>query len=145
VTSRRIRLAAAGVAVVAAPASVLPLAADARNHRTHRPPPNVKLWRSMAVNETEWAVRPGHLNFAAGTVRIHVYNVGMDDHDLTVADAAGRIVGSRGVVAKIGSKAGETVFTVRLKPGRYRVYCSLFAGTADSHEAFGMKATIRAY
>ncbi len=144
-TSRRLRLGVAGAAILAAPAAVLPLAADARNHRTHQPPPNVKLWRSMAVNETEWAVRPGHLNFAAGNVRIHVYNQGMDDHDLTVADAAGHIITSRGVVAKSGSKAGETVFTVRLKPGRYRVYCSLFAGTADSHEVFGMKATIRAF
>ena len=130
---------------MAAPAAVLPWAADARTHRTHQPPPNVKLWRSMAVNETEWAVRPGHLNFAAGTVRIHVYNQGMDDHDLTVADAGGRVIASRGVVAKVGTRAGETVLTVKLKPGRYRVYCSLFAGTADSHEVLGMRATIRAY
>jgi hypothetical protein len=131
--------------MLAAPAAVVPLAADARSHRTHQPPPNVKLWRSMAVNETEWAVRPGHLNFQAGAVRIHVYNLGMDDHDLTIADSVGRIVTSRGVVAKSGSKAGEAVFSVHLKPGRYRVYCSLFAGTADSHEVFGMKASIRAY
>lgn len=144
-TSRRLRLGVAGAAIVAAPAAVLPLAADARNHRTHRPPPNVKLWRSMAVNETEWAVRPGHLNFAAGIVRIHVYNLGMDDHDLTIAAVSGRLIASRGVVAKSGTKAGEAIFSVRLEPGRYRVYCSLFAGTADSHEAFGMKATIRAY
>jgi hypothetical protein len=145
VTGRRIRLAVAGAAFLAAPVAVLPLAADARSHRTHQPPPNVKLWRSMAINETEWAVRPGHLNFAAGTVRIHVYNQGMDDHDLTIADAAGHIVASRGVLAKNGSKAGEAVFAVKLKPGRYRVYCSLFAGTADSHEVLGMKAAIRAY
>ena len=144
-TSRRTRLGVAGVAILAAPAAVLPLAADARNHRTHQPPPNVKLWRSMAVNETEWAVRPGHLNFRAGTVRIHVYNLGMDDHDLTVSDSAGRVIASRGVVAKGGTKAGEVVFNVHLKPGRYRVYCSLFAGTADSHEVLGMKASIRAY
>ncbi len=144
-TSRRLLLAVAGVAIVATPAAVLPLTADARKHRTHRPPPSVKLWRSMAVNETEWAVRPGHLNFAAGTVRIHVYNLGMDDHDLTIADPAGRVIASRGVVAKSGTKAGQAVFSVRLKPGRYRIYCSLFAGTADSHEAFGMTAMIRAY
>ncbi len=144
-TSHRLRLGLVGAAVLAAPTAVLPLAAEARKHRTHAPPPNVKLWRSMAVNETEWAVRPGHLNFRAGSVRIHVYNLGMDDHDLTVADTTGRIIASRGVVAKSGTKPGEVVFSVHLKPGRYRVYCSLFEGTADSHEAFGMKAMIRAY
>ena len=130
VTSRRIRLAVAGAAFLAAPAAVLPLAADARSHRTHQPPPNVKLWRSMAVNETEWAVRPGHLNFAAGTVRIHVYNQGMDDHDLTIADAAGHIVASRGVLAKNGSKAGEAVFTVKPEAGPLPRVLLLFAGTS---------------
>jgi len=110
------RLGVAGAAVLAAPAAVLPLAAQARSHRTHRPPPNVTLWRSMAVNESEWKLRPGHLNFAAGAIRIHVYNQGMDDHDLTIADRAGRIIDARAVVAKIGTKSGQAVFTVRLKP-----------------------------
>ena len=135
----------AGAAILAAPAAVLPLTAEARSHRTHRPPPNVTLWRSMAVNESEWKLRPGQLNFAAGAIRIHVYNQGMDDHDLTIADESGRIVDSRGVIAKIGSKSGQAVFTVRLKPGRYKLYCSLFANTPDSHEARGMVASIRVY
>jgi hypothetical protein len=136
---------AGGAAIGGAPAAVLPLTAQARSHRTHRPPPNVTLWRSMAVNETEWKLRPGHLNFAAGAVRIHVYNQGMDDHDLTIADRSGRIVDARAVVAKVGSKSGQAVFTVRLRPGRYKLYCSLFAGTPDSHEARGMVASIRVY
>jgi len=139
------RLGVAGAAVLAAPAAVLPLAAQARSHRTHRPPPNVTLWRSMAVNESEWKLRPGHLNFAAGAIRIHVYNQGMDDHDLTIADRAGRIIDARAVVAKIGTKSGQAVFTVRLKPGRYKLYCSLFAGTPDSHEERGMVASVRVY
>jgi len=139
------RLGVAGAAVLAAPAAVLPLAAQARSHRTHRPPPNVTLWRSMAVNESEWKLRPGHLNFAAGAIRIHVYNQGMDDHDLTIADRAGRIIDARAVVAKIGTKSGQSVFTVRLKPGRYKLYCSLFAGTPDSHEERGMVASVRVY
>ena len=99
----------------------------------------------MAVNESEWTLRPGHLNFTAGAIRIHVYNLGMDDHDLTIADKSGRIVDARGVVAKIGAKSGQAVFTVRLKPGRYKLYCSLFANTPDSHEARGMVASIRVY
>jgi len=139
------RLGVAGAAVLAAPAAVLPLAAQARSRRTHRPPPNVTLWRSIAVNESEWKLRPGHLNFAAGAIRIHVYNQGMDDHDLTIADRAGRIIDARAVVAKIGTKSGQAVFTVRLKPGRYKLYCSLFAGTPDSHEERGMVASVRVY
>jgi len=140
-----VKLTVAGAAILAAPAAVLPLAADARSHRTHRPPPNVTLWRSMAVNESEWTLRPGHLNFAAGSIRIHVYNLGMDDHDVTVADRAGRILAARGVVAKVGTKTGEAVFSVKLKPGRYKLYCSLFAKTPDSHEDRGMVASIRVY
>jgi hypothetical protein len=37
------------------------------------------------------------------------------------------------------------VYTVRLKPGRYKLYCSLFAGTPDSHEERGMVASVRVY
>jgi hypothetical protein len=147
-SARRLRLCGlAGVAIMAAPAfvSVGDDDADARKRRTVLPPPNVRLWSSMAVNLTEWSVRPGHLHFKAGDVRLHVYNLGMDDHDLTIADASGRIVATRAVVAKVGSKAGEAVFTAHLPRGRFKLYCSLFAGTADDHEKLGMVSYVRVY
>ncbi len=147
-TSRRLRLGLgiAGVAVLAAPAFVPAVDdADARKRRTVLPLPHVKLWSSMAVNLAEWSVKPGHLHFKTGDIRLHVYNAGMDDHDLTIADASGRIVASRGVVAKMGSKPGEVVFTARLARGRWKLYCSLFAGTTDDHEKLGMVSYVRVY
>ena len=33
---------------------------------------------------------------------------------------------------------------MNLAPGRYKLYCSLFAGTPSSHEVFGMVTYITA-
>lgn len=102
-----------------------------RLHRTTLPPP-VALPRSLAVDESEWLVRPSRALVAAGDVTFRIYNRGMDDHDLSVIDGAGAL---RQVPLAAG---GEATLTVALPPGRYRLYCSLFAGTPESHEALGM-------
>jgi plastocyanin len=111
--------------------------AGERFHRLHVPPPPVEvLPQSLAVDEFEWGVRGTHLEVKAGLVRIHVYNRGMDDHDLTVVDASG-------VAQQVAVKPGESgTLVVALEPGSYRLYCSLFAGTPESHEALGMHKTI---
>ena len=36
----------------------------------------------------------------------------------------------------------EGTLIVALKPGSYRLYCSLFEGTPQSHDALGMHAVI---
>jgi hypothetical protein len=118
-------------------AGLLPAGGDAseRRHRLRLPEPDLP--RALAVDESEWAVRPSRTLVAAGLVRLRVYNRGEDDHNLVVVDRAGRPQ-----VAFL--KPGEaTTLSVRLAPGRVRLLCTLFAGTADSHELRGMRAEIR--
>ena len=115
------------VALVAAGGAV----AAPRLHRTTLPPPPA-LPTSLSVDEDEWSVTPSKRLVAAGTVKLQVYNRGMDDHDLTRVDATG--VTLRVDLAPDAS--GE--LNAQLTPGRYKLYCSLFAGTAASHETFGM-------
>jgi plastocyanin len=114
-----------------------PLVAVERHHRLHVPPaPVATLPSSLAVDESEYTLRPSQIVVAAGQVRINVYNRGMDDHDLTVVDG-------NGVTQQLPVKAGASgTLIVALEPGSYRLYCSLFAGTPESHDALGMHNTI---
>ena len=108
-------------------------AAGERVHRLHVPPPAAAvLPQSLAVDEFEWGMRGTHLQVAAGTLRIHVYNRGMDDHDLAVVDANGQLH-----TVPLASGA-DAVLNVDVAAGPVKLYCSLFAGTPDSHEAKGM-------
>ena len=79
-------------------------------------------------------MRGTHLEVAAGAVRIHVYNRGMDDHDLAVVDAHGQCC------TRVPLVLGRRCRARRRRRGRARckLFCSLFAGTPDSHEAKGM-------
>jgi plastocyanin len=127
-----VALAVAGVGLAAAP-----LEPVARQHRLHVPPPPVAaLPSSLAVDENEYTLRPSQIVLAAGQVKINVYNRGMDDHDLTFVDG-------NGATQQVPVKAGESsTLIVALKPGSYRLYCSLFEGTPQSHDALGMHSTI---
>ena len=69
---------------------------------------------------------------AAGAVRLRVYNRGQDDHNLVLVDG----VGVAHVVALRASQ--DAVMTATLARGRYRLFCSLQAGTPESHEDRGM-------
>jgi uncharacterized cupredoxin-like copper-binding protein len=75
---------------------------------------------------------------AAGVVKLRVYNRGEDDHDLVIVDAAGQ---AHVLALKPG---GDGVLTPKLTPGRYRLFCSLQAGTPESHEDRGMWTTLDA-
>jgi hypothetical protein len=120
--------AAVVVLLTAAPA------AAGRRHRPHVPPP--VLPSALAVDELEWALRPSKRVVAAGPVRIRVYNRGQDDHDLVVVD-------EHGVGHSVALRPGDAdSMTPRLVPGRYRFFCSLQAGTPESHEARGMAFTL---
>ena len=119
--------------------------ADARS-RVHRlrvpPPPGLPidaLPRSLGVDMSEWFLRPSQVVVRAGEVTIGAYNRGMDDHDLTLVDGAG-VLQSVPLLAN----GGRGRLVVGLTPGRYKLYCSLFAGTASSHEDFGMVAWLTA-
>jgi uncharacterized cupredoxin-like copper-binding protein len=129
-----VALAAGGVAAAAGP-SVLPILP--RIHRQHVPPPPAPaLPSSLAVDENEYTVRPSQIVLAAGDVDFNVYNRGMDDHDMTIVDADG-------VQHQVAVHPGASAqLVVALKPGTYRLFCSLFAGTPQSHDALGMHANI---
>jgi plastocyanin len=101
-----------------------------RRHRLFLPPP--ELPSSLAVDETEYTMRPSQLVVAAGDVTFHAYNRGMDDHNIAFVD-------SNGIAFVEPLKpGGSTTITADLAPGTYHVFCSLFAGTPESHEALGM-------
>lgn len=113
----------------AAPAS----AGLGRQHRPHLPPPPApELANSLAVDEFEFLLRPSKKVVAAGKVRINIYNRGEDDHNLVVLAADGTEY--RADVASQEAGRIEPILT----PGRYEVFCDLFAGTAESHYDLGM-------
>jgi hypothetical protein len=128
---RPILLALLTLALAAAPG--VAGSAGERFHRLHvPPPPAVVLPQSLALDEFEWGMRGTHLRVAAGRLRIHVYNRGMDDHDLTLVDAHGKLLS---VPLAPGADA---VVEADVAAGPVRLYCSLFAGTPDSHVDKGM-------
>ena len=103
-----------------------------RRHRLHVPPPLQPA--RLAVDETEWAVRLSRAAVPSGAVRLRVYNRGMDDHDLVVVDQ----FGTRHTLALLQKESGTLDLT--LAKGRYKLFCSLFAGTSFAHETLGMVA-----
>ena len=130
------RRIAFGLLVLALLGAASTLAA-ARVHRVRVPPPP-PLPTATAVDETEWGIRASRRVLAAGDVRLRVYNRGEDDHDLVLVDGDG-------VPHKLDLAPGESgTIRARLRPGRYRILCSLFAGTPESHEDKGMWTVIRA-
>jgi plastocyanin len=113
----------------------LPAAATARRHRIHVPP--VELPRALTVDEREWAVQPSKTLVGAGTVTFNAYNRGQDDHNFVIVDAAGNVAGQVSLIP--GSTASVTA---HLHPGTYVLFCSLFAGTPESHYDRGMHAAL---
>ena len=123
-------LALAAVPGVAGPAAL-------RLHRVHLPPPPANpLPQSLAVDEFEYGIRGTHLEVAAGHLRIHAYNRGMDDHDLSV-DSPSRTVHYATIEVPAGSTDDPPHVTVDLAPGQYVLFCGL-----PGHEQAGMISTI---
>lgn len=107
--------------------------------RIHRPqlPPPPPLPLALALDETEWAMSPSRRVVAAGGVRLRVYNRGEEDHDLVIQER-------NGTVHREYLEPGESAtITPNLAPGKYRIVCSLFAGTPESHEDRGIWTVIR--
>lgn len=100
------------------------------------PPPPPPLPRSVAVDETEYSIGLSRSAVGVGEVTFNVFNRGMDDHDLAVVDV-------NGAVQVVAVPPGESRSLVaQLGAGQVKLYCSLYAGTPESHEALGMSATI---
>ncbi len=129
---------ALGVLASVAAAATLYGARGGPPHRLHFPTP--PLPHALTVDEQEWSVRPSETVIAAGTVKIAVYNRGMDTHNLTVQGPGGLSGRIRAVVTL--ASGASAVITAHLPRGRYVFYCSLFMGTPMSHYARGMHATV---
>ena len=130
--------AAVGIAVMAAAA---PAGGGAlQRHRLILPTP--PLPHNLTVDESEWQIIPSERIVAAGTVTMEVYDRGQDEHNLTVQ---GPITssGDGTIRGQVWLQSGaSTTLTAKLAPGRYKLYCSMFAGTPQSHEAMGMLSSI---
>jgi hypothetical protein len=73
-------------------------------------------------------------------LRIEAVNRGGDPHDVAIRRVGGPRLATTGVVRPGGV---PRAFRVRLRPGRYVLYCTIAAGTALAHERLGMRDTLR--
>jgi uncharacterized cupredoxin-like copper-binding protein len=89
----------------------------------------------MLVEAREFSLTLSRTTLADGPVIVQLANQGEDGHDLRIARADGR-----GAAHEIEETqpGGTALWRGRLKPGRYRLYCSL-----PGHAAAGMRATLR--
>ncbi|MEK6275875.1 MAG: hypothetical protein AABM30_11110 [Actinomycetota bacterium] len=88
----------------------------------------------VQVVALEFHYRLSRVRVPAGPVRIELANFGQDEHDLTL-----QRVGSSTVYRLPKALPGQRrILNLRMKPGLYRLSCSL----AD-HAARGMHATLR--
>jgi hypothetical protein len=70
----------------------------------------------------------------AGTIELLPINLGEDDHNLTVDDAAGHTVGAVDLPSGSGT---QSLVLENLPAGDYKLYCSLL-----NHDELGMHATL---
>ncbi len=83
------------------------------------------------VDLTEWRVTPSYLELRAGEVEFNPANLGEDDHDFSVRDAAAALL----VTVPLGPGQSDSV-RLTLRAGVYTLYCSL-----PGHEELGMRPT----
>jgi plastocyanin len=134
---------AASVSVLVAVAAAVPAPGSGlRRHRLVLPTP--PLPHSMTVDEREWAVVPSERVVAAGSVTFAVYDRGEDAHNLTIQGPITRSGPGRIRAQVLMQSGGVATIVTKLVPGTYKLYCSLFAGTPQSHEMLGMHALITA-
>jgi hypothetical protein len=96
------------------------------------PTPPPALPSRTSVDLTEWRVTPSYLALRAGEVEFNAANLGEDDHDFSVRDAAAAHL----VTVPLGPGQSDTV-RLPLTAGIYTLYCSL-----PGHEQLGMRADI---
>ena len=88
----------------------------------------------LGVSAKEFRLVLSRPSVKAGPVEIELQNVGEDPHDLRLR----RIGGTRTYGVRVTKPGGRSIAEFRLRPGRYRLWCSV-AG----HRAVGMQAVLR--
>ena len=85
------------------------------------------------ITERDFKFDTPDVTVAGSTVSLAVTNAGPTIHDLTIRDAAGKVLGE---TEDLKPGASETV-TVELPAGKYTIFCSL-----PGHESLGLKGTL---
>ena len=88
----------------------------------------------LGVSSSEFHLVLSRGSVKAGRVLIQLQNDGQDVHDLRLR----RIGGKRTYSFPVTSPGGRTTLSLRLLPGRYRLWCSL-----ANHAQLGMRAVLR--
>jgi hypothetical protein len=88
----------------------------------------------LGVSATEFHLVLSRPSVKAGVVEIELQNTGQDPHDLRVR----RVGGTHTFKIPLTGPGGRREVAINLRPGRYRLWCSV----AD-HRALGMQALLR--
>ena len=88
----------------------------------------------VQVVALEFHYRLSRVRVPTGPVRIELANFGEDEHDLTLQ----RVGGTKLYRLPKALPGERKILNVRLKPGVYKLSCSL-----ANHAALGMRATLR--
>jgi hypothetical protein len=88
----------------------------------------------LGVSASEFHLTLSRASVKAGRLIVQLQNAGEDVHDLRLR----RIGGKRTYSLPITSPGGRSTFSIRLLPGRYRLWCSL-----ANHAQLGMRAVLR--
>ena len=88
----------------------------------------------LGVSATEFHLVLSRGSVRAGRVIVQLQNKGEDVHDLRLR----RMGGKRTYAFPLTSPGGRATLTIKLLPGRYRLWCSV----AD-HAQLGMQAVLR--
>jgi plastocyanin len=88
----------------------------------------------VQVTALEFEYRLSRLSVRQGPVLIQLVNYGEDEHDLYVH----RIGGTRTFRVRTILPGERATLSIRLLPGRYRLWCAV-----SDHRARGMRATLR--
>jgi hypothetical protein len=88
----------------------------------------------LGVSATEFHLTLSRASVKAGRVIIQLQNEGEDVHDLRLR----RIGGKRTYAFPVTSPGGRSTRTIRVLPGRYRLWCSL-----ANHAQLGMRTVLR--
>jgi plastocyanin len=88
----------------------------------------------VQVTEKEWTLTLSRQSVRAGSVSIELVNFGMDTHDLVVQK---KTMGAKPMRFKQLDPKSRSERTLKLKPGRYALWCSL-----PGHKQKGMHATL---
>jgi hypothetical protein len=93
----------------------------------------------LLVSGREWSLTLSRSHLPAGRAAIQFLNRGEDEHDLRLRRISGPRSGTNPIARwRLTRPDDVSELSLRLKAGRYRLWCSL-----PKHRALGMRAVLR--